>query len=36
MANAAESIIRGDADRWDVIKEGTKAKLQDFLPGNGQ
>jgi pyruvate dehydrogenase (quinone) len=36
MVNAAESIIRGDADRWDVIKEGTKAKLQDFLPGNGQ
>jgi hypothetical protein len=25
--------VRGDADRVDVVKEGIKAKVQDFLPG---
>ena len=35
MEKAAESIVRGDADRLDVIKEGVKSKLQDFLPGGG-
>jgi pyruvate dehydrogenase (quinone) len=30
---AAESVIRGDADRWDVVKEGIKTKAQEFLPG---
>jgi len=33
ILNAAESIVRGDADRVDVIKEGVKRKLQEFLPG---
>jgi pyruvate dehydrogenase (quinone) len=33
MEKALESIVRGDADRVDVIKQGVKAKLQDFLPG---
>jgi pyruvate dehydrogenase (quinone) len=35
MEKALESIVRGDADRVDVIKEGVKAKMQDFLPGGG-
>jgi pyruvate dehydrogenase (quinone) len=30
---AAESVIRGDADRWDVVKEGIKTKAQELLPG---
>ncbi|HWB65913.1 MAG TPA: thiamine pyrophosphate-requiring protein [Mycobacteriales bacterium] len=34
IENAATSIIRGDADRWDVIKEGVKLKAQEFLPGS--
>jgi pyruvate dehydrogenase (quinone) len=33
MLKSTESIVRGDADRWDVIKEGVKSKLQDVLPG---
>ena len=27
------SVVRGDSDRWDVIKEGVKLKAQEFLPG---
>jgi len=33
MEKALESIVRGDADRVDVVKEGIKAKVADFLPG---
>jgi pyruvate dehydrogenase (quinone) len=33
MEKALESLVRGDADRVDVVKEGIKAKMQDFLPG---
>ncbi|MFI0447095.1 thiamine pyrophosphate-requiring protein [Actinomadura sp. 6N118] len=28
----AESIIKGDEDRWGVIREGVKTKVQEFLP----
>ena len=35
MVKATESIVRGDCDRLDVIKEGVKTKLQDLLPGGG-
>jgi pyruvate dehydrogenase (quinone) len=27
------SLLRGDEDRWDVVKEGLKQKVQQFLPG---
>jgi len=33
IENATEAIIRGDSDSWDVIKEGVKTKVQEFLPG---
>jgi pyruvate dehydrogenase (quinone) len=33
IVKSAESIARGDTDRWDVLKEGVKTKLQDVLPG---
>jgi pyruvate dehydrogenase (quinone) len=33
MLKATESIVRGDSDRLDMIKEGVKSKLQEFLPG---
>ena len=33
MEKALESIVRGDSDRVDVIKEGVKAKIQELLPG---
>jgi pyruvate dehydrogenase (quinone) len=33
IEKALESIVRGDTDRLDMIKEGAKSKLQEFLPG---
>jgi pyruvate dehydrogenase (quinone) len=33
LVKATESVVRGDSDRMDVIKEGVKSKLQDILPG---
>ncbi|MFI5693765.1 thiamine pyrophosphate-requiring protein [Kribbella sp. NPDC051586] len=33
LEKALESIVRGDSDRVDVIKEGVKSKIQEFLPG---
>jgi pyruvate dehydrogenase (quinone) len=30
--DAAESILRGDENRWGVLKEGIKTKAQEFLP----
>jgi pyruvate dehydrogenase (quinone) len=35
ITKAAASIIKGDPDRLDMIKEGVKSKLQDLLPGRG-
>ena len=29
---AAKAMLHGDEDRWGVIKEGVKTKLQEFLP----
>jgi pyruvate dehydrogenase (quinone) len=34
MEKALESIVRGDSDRVDVIKEGIKVKIQELLPGD--
>ncbi|MFF7450426.1 MULTISPECIES: thiamine pyrophosphate-requiring protein [unclassified Streptomyces] len=36
MEATAESILRGDADRGSMIKQGFKAKMQEFLPGRGK
>ncbi|MFF4587401.1 thiamine pyrophosphate-requiring protein [Streptomyces sp. NPDC001388] len=33
MEATAESILKGDTDRGSMIKQGFKAKMQDFLPG---
>ncbi|MFE0678341.1 thiamine pyrophosphate-requiring protein [Streptomyces sp. NPDC058867] len=30
---AASAVIKGDSDRADMVRQGFKAKLQDFLPG---
>jgi pyruvate dehydrogenase (quinone) len=30
----AESLLKGDEDRWGVIKEGIKTKAQEVLPGD--
>ncbi|MQY39713.1 putative thiamine pyrophosphate-containing protein YdaP [Streptomyces sp. RB17] len=33
MESTAASILKGDADRGSVLKQGFKAKVQEFLPG---
>jgi pyruvate dehydrogenase (quinone) len=33
IEKAVESIVRGDSDRMDVIKEGFRSKVQEMLPG---
>ncbi|MFC5908877.1 thiamine pyrophosphate-requiring protein [Streptacidiphilus monticola] len=33
---AAESVLKGDSDRVDMVRQGFRAKLQEFLPGNGR
>ncbi|WP_030952614.1 thiamine pyrophosphate-dependent enzyme, partial [Streptomyces sp. NRRL S-481] len=33
MEATAASILKGDADRGSVVKQGFKAKVQEFLPG---
>ncbi|WP_409234274.1 thiamine pyrophosphate-requiring protein [Streptomyces sp. PA5.6] len=35
MEATASSILKGDADRASVVKQGLKAKVQEFLPGAG-
>jgi pyruvate dehydrogenase (quinone) len=32
MKNAAGALLKGDPNRWGVIKEGVKTKVQEFLP----
>jgi len=36
MKDAALSLIKGDTNRWDVLKEGIKVKAQEVLPGRHQ
>ncbi len=31
-----KSMLRGDPDRWQVIKEGVKTKAQEYLPHSGR
>jgi pyruvate dehydrogenase (quinone) len=32
MKDAGRAILKGDQDRWGVVKEGVKTKVQEFLP----
>jgi pyruvate dehydrogenase (quinone) len=32
MKDAAEALMKGDEDRWGIVKEGFKTKIQEFLP----
>jgi pyruvate dehydrogenase (quinone) len=32
MTDAAKALLAGDQDRWGVITQGVKTKLQEFLP----
>ncbi len=32
---AAKAMLAGDEDRWGVLRQGVKTKLQEFLPHRG-
>src|SRR3954471_16711342 len=32
MKDAAQALLHGDENRWGIIKEGLKTKVQEFLP----
>jgi pyruvate dehydrogenase (quinone) len=32
MKDAAEALLKGDENRWAIIREGVKTKVQEFLP----
>jgi pyruvate dehydrogenase (quinone) len=33
--DAAQALLKGDENRWGVIKEGAMTKVQEFLPHSG-
>ncbi|WP_405009277.1 thiamine pyrophosphate-requiring protein [Kitasatospora sp. NBC_01539] len=35
IAAAASAVVHGDSDRGSMLKQGFKAKIQEFLPGSG-
>jgi pyruvate dehydrogenase (quinone) len=35
MKGAAEALLKGDQNRWGVIKEGLRTKAQELLPHGG-
>lgn len=35
MKDAAKAMLKGDEDRWGIVKEGLKTKAQEFLPHGG-
>ncbi|AXK35633.1 thiamine pyrophosphate-requiring protein [Streptomyces armeniacus] len=36
MESTAKSILKGDVERGPVVRQGFKAKVQEFLPGRGE
>ncbi|MFC7343898.1 thiamine pyrophosphate-requiring protein [Saccharopolyspora griseoalba] len=36
MESTASALLKGDPDAWSVVKAGTKAKAQEFLPGRSK
>jgi pyruvate dehydrogenase (quinone) len=36
MKSSAEALLKGDENRWDVIREGIKTKAQELLPHSEQ
>jgi pyruvate dehydrogenase (quinone) len=36
MKDSAEALLKGDPNRWGIIREGMKAKVQEFLPHGKQ
>jgi pyruvate dehydrogenase (quinone) len=35
MKDAAAALVKGDVDRWGVVKEGLKTKAQELIPNRG-
>lgn len=35
MENVAAALLKGDPAAWSVVREGVKAKAQEFVPGRG-
>jgi len=35
MKDAAAALLKGDEDRWGIIREGLRTKVQEFLPHRG-
>ncbi|MGK5558950.1 thiamine pyrophosphate-dependent enzyme, partial [Actinomadura kijaniata] len=35
VKDAAQALLKGDEDRWGVLREGIRAKAQEFLPHRG-
>jgi pyruvate dehydrogenase (quinone) len=36
MEDTGRAILHGDQDRWGIVKEGIKTKVQEFLPHSGE
>src|SRR5437763_16822535 len=36
MQKVASSLLQGDPAAWQVVKEGVKAKAQEYLPGDSR
>jgi pyruvate dehydrogenase (quinone) len=36
MKDMVKALLGGDEDAWEIIRTGTKTKLQEFLPGPGK
>jgi pyruvate dehydrogenase (quinone) len=34
MEKVTSSLLKGDPEAWSVVREGVKAKMQEFLPGS--
>ncbi|MEU5841810.1 thiamine pyrophosphate-requiring protein [Rhodococcus sp. NPDC047139] len=34
FTDVAKSVLAGDENRWDFVKQGVKTKLQEYLPGD--
>ena len=34
--DAAQALLKGDENRWGVIKEGLMTKAREVIPGQGQ
>ena len=33
IKSTAQSFLKGDADRWGMVKEGARSKVAEILPG---